>query len=330
MLSMMESQKLRVGVLMGGKSSEHEISLETGEQVLRALDSNTYRAVPIVITKENQWTESGTTRSPEELLRNVDLIFNAMHGEYGEDGRIQALLEFFGVPYTGSGVAASALSMDKPKSRALFRFFQLNTPTDLLFKESSHTPLQEKANVVLQSNPRGPWVVKPAHCGSSVGVSVVRDAMQLPDAMARAFAYDPEILIEEYLDGVEVTCGVLQDFSGSELYALPPVQIIPPQDHDFFDYNAKYSGATQEIVPAPLARTMLDALQHAACEAHRILGCRGYSRTDMIIVNGTPFVLELNTLPGLTPMSLFPKAAKAAGLGFPELIDHLVRLARNK
>lgn len=309
---------------MGGKSAEHEISLLTGENILRALDQEKYDAVPVFLTKENAWTQDNEAVQAEAILKKIDFAFIAMHGEYGEDGRIQALLEFASIPYNGSGVAASALGMDKPKSRALFRFYRIATPSDLLFRGRNESKLDERAELILEANSAGPWVVKPAHCGSSLGVSIVREKKHLQEALTRAFAYDVEVLVEEFIEGTEVTCGILEQFSGEDLFALPPIQIIPPPASEFFDYEAKYSPETQEIIPAPLAEELLRAIEHAAREAHRILGCRGYSRTDMIVRDGTPYVLELNTLPGLTKESLVPKAAAAAGLAFPELVDHII------
>lgn len=320
-------RKLRVGVIMGGKSSEHEVSLSSGGNVADRLDTQKYEVFPIVLTKENQWTRNGTILAPHEALERIDVAFIAMHGEFGEDGRVQALLDFLEMPYTGSGVAASALAMDKPKSRALFRFYQLATPSDLLFRGWHEGNVEERTKLIVKANSAGPWVVKPAHCGSSVGVSVVRHQEELPRALEKAFAFDSEVLVEEYLSGIEITAGVLEGFAGEELLALPLVQIIPPKTHDFFDYEVKYSGETEERVPADIDEELTFAAQHAAKEAHRVLGCRGYSRTDIIIRDGIPYVLEVNTLPGLTEESLFPKEARAAGIEFSQLLNHLIERA---
>lgn len=294
-------KKINLAVLMGGMSSEHEISLSTGENVIKYLDKKKYNVKPIVISKEGKWSIGA--------LKDIDVVFNAMHGEYGEDGRIQGLLDCFGVKYTGSGVLASALGMDKIKSYELFKFHGLTVPKSVTLKKFKKC------------------VVKPVCLGSSVGISIVENKKDLKKAIDKAMEKCDRVIIEEFIDGLEVTCGILDNVRGQEYYALPVTEIIPP-DGRFFDYDVKYNGSTQEITPARISKKLTKEIQEQSIKAHQILGCRGYSRADFILKNNkTPYILEVNTLPGLTSESLLPKAAKEAGIEFSELLDIIVNNA---
>ncbi|TSC69579.1 MAG: D-alanine-D-alanine ligase, partial [Parcubacteria group bacterium Gr01-1014_70] len=248
---------------------------------------------------------------------------NATHGEYGEDGRLQQVFENCHVPFTGSGVAASALAMNKIISRDIFGRAGLRIPRAVPIRADEFSPKTHFPQIHLMSAP--PWVVKPASRGSSIGVSIAWSFPELEAAIRNACSYDKHILVEEYIKGREVTCGILEDFGGERHYSLHPVEITPPEGR-FFDYQAKYDGTTQEV-PAPFYGEMLRHIRLAAVTAHKALGCRHYSRIDMIIKGTKIYVLETNTLPGLTSESLFPKAASWAKLEFPGLLDHLVHLA---
>lgn len=319
MLYNFRMSKIKVGVLRGGPSAEHEISLLTGDNVLKNLFSDKYKAIDILIGKDGKWPD----------FSEVDVFFNALHGEYGEDGQVQAVLEKMGLPYTGSGITASALAMDKWASRQIFFQAGLKTPPAVKINKSdfSHKSLvisRQSVNFSL------PWVVKPNSRGSSVGVSLVNNRKELESALGKSFQYDDSVLVEKFIKGKEATCGILENFNGEKYFALPVVEIIPPADKSFFDEQCKYNGATQEICPARFdAKTAL-AIQEAASLAHRALGCRDYSRADMIVAEDGVYVLEVNTLPGLTKESLFPKAAAAAGCSFDRLLDHLLTLALNR
>ena len=317
--------KIKIAVLMGGKSSEHEVSLVTGENVIKNLNQDKYEIRPIKITKENKWLLKEKEMKTEEALEEIDAVFNALHGEYGEDGTIQGVLEFLGIPYTGSGVLASALGMDKAKSRALFRLNGLLTPPNVILTKETWTKKPEIIEEIIE-NIKLPAVVKPTNLGSSVGVSIVRVKESFDQAFKNAFERAQEILLEDYIHGREMTCGVLENFNGEKISALPVTEIIPP-DGRFFDYEVKYNGETQEITPAKIDPDLAQKIQKVAIQAHQILGCRHYSRVDMIVNDKGIHVLEVNTLPGLTEESLFPKAAKTAGLEFPRLLDHLIELA---
>lgn len=313
---------------MGGRSAEHDVSLASGDAMRQAIqDSFWVPAKEVVISPDGTWTVSEEKTTPKDALRDIDTALLALHGEWGEDGQAQALLDWFGIPYGGSGAHASALAMDKPRSRAVFRDAGLRVPFGHTYEQfgEDEESLRVLGDLVAVAH-QPPFVVKPAGRGSSVGVSIVRDSEDISRAFAEAFRFDNRAVVEEYQNGTEVSCGVLEDLSGAT-HPLSVVQIIPPVSHAFFNYDAKYSGETQEIVPAPLPQTTTRRIQEAALAAHRALGCRHYSRTDMILVGSEPVVLELNTLPGMTPESIFPKEARASGISFPVLMERFVALA---
>ena len=302
--------KIRVGVLRGGPSAEHEVSLLTGINVLSNLPSEKYQGTDILISREGKWP----------YLPAVDVIFNALHGEYGEDGQVQSVLEKKGLPYTGSGVAASALAMDKWASRQILCRAGLKVSPAIKIEKSS---LEQIPN----SNFSLPWVVKPANRGSSVGISLVNNEKEFQPALDKAFQYDNSVLVEQYIKGREVTCGILENFQGEKYFALPVIEIVLPLGKPFFDYQGKYDGTTQEICPGVFDEKTALAIQEAARLAHQSLGCRDYSRTDIIVAEDGIYVLEVNTLPGLTKESLFPKAAAVVGCSFDQLLNHLLTLA---
>ena len=313
---------MKIGVLMGGPSSEHEVSLGTGQNVLDYLDRSKYEPLAIKISKTGKWFLNGKPSSADKTLKLCDVVFNALHGYYGEDGKLQALLDHNKIKYTGSGVAASAIAMDKFHSREIFKLAGLNVPKTLklLKGENYSARLQFFINKITKL----PVVVKPSSNGSSVGVNIVEDAAGLDKAVLAAFKLDKEVLVEEFIRGRELTCGVLDNFKDG---VLPVTEIIPIKNHKFFNFSAKYkTGHANELTPAPLEEALYKKAQDIAVRAHQVLGCKGYSRTDMILKqgNGTIYVLETNTLPGLTKNSLLPKAAAEAGLSFSQLLDHII------
>jgi D-alanine-D-alanine ligase len=252
----------------------------------------------------------------------IDVAFIALHGAYGEDGTLQGMLELLGIPYVGSGVLASALAMDKAMAKKMMAADGIPTPRGIRL---AHAEFEEDraAALALAESVGVPAVVKPSRQGSSIGMSLVSHGAEMARALADAFAYDSELLVEEKVAGTELTVGVI---GNRELTALPVVEIVPKRA--FFDYRAKYDPAlTDEICPARLAPEATRQAQELGLRAHRALGCRGLSRTDMILAERGPVVLEVNTLPGMTMSSLLPKAAAAAGIPFGELLHRLVQLA---
>lgn len=311
--------RLRVGVLMGGRSPEHEISLSSGRRVLAALDAARYVAVPLEVPRTGVWFPSPA----------IDVAFIAMHGPFGEDGTIQGLLEFAGIPYVGSGVLASALGMDKRRSRQIFGFNGIPTPGYLAVGRREFPAREATLAAEITQTLGFPCVVKPNAQGSSIGVSIVRDSERLGPALDVAFGFDGTILIEEYLTGIELTCAILDDPASGEPAALPLVEIVPKRE--FFTYEAKYTpGAADEICPARVSPEAAERAQAAALRAYRALGCADFARVDLFVRGTDVAILEVNTIPGLTEGSLFPKAARAGGIEFAALIDRLVGLAMRR
>jgi D-alanine-D-alanine ligase len=321
--------KPRIGVLRGGPSNEYDVSLNSGAAVLKALYKqleHLYQARDILIDKKGAWHLDGVAFPPEDISTKIDVAFNALHGAYGEDGKIQAFLEAHGVPFTGSGSLASAVGMNKILSKKRFADHGIKSP---YWTEVSSERVRGDTEAVakeLFTTFVLPAVIKPASSGSSVGVSIVRTYPELYAALNLAAQHGDSILIEEFIPGIEATCGVVEGFRGHELYALPPIEIRPHAG--FFDYQAKYEGKSQEIVPATFSETIKKSLEELAAKVHRALGLKHYSRSDFIIhPRRGIYVLEVNTLPGLTNESLVPKALRAVGSDLHELVDHLIQLS---
>ncbi len=296
----------KIGVLMGGMSSEREVSLRSGEAVVAALRDRGYRAEPIYVDRDLDLVLRQTA---------IDVAFIALHGRYGEDGCVQGLLEMMGVPYTGSDVLASALAMHKIKSKELFRLHNLPTP-------AYYVAAPDDDDVIDRHGDFGyPCVVKPAREGSSVGVTIVRAESELIAAIEAAACFDGDILVERYIAGREVSVAVLGD------RALGAVEIAPHAD--FYDYAAKYQrGGSEYFIPPRLSPERYRGVLTHAVRAHLALGCRGATRVDMIVAEpGNEYVLEVNTIPGMTPTSLLPKIADASGIGFGELCEAIVLAA---
>jgi D-alanine-D-alanine ligase len=297
----------KIGVLMGGLSSEREVSLASGAAVLKALADKGYEAVGIDIGRD----------APEQVRKaGIGVAFNALHGKFGEDGAIQGLLEIMGIPCTGSGILASAMGMNKIVSKTLFKSYGLQVGPFLVISRGDQNALKTSEKEIGY-----PLVVKPSSEGSSVGVSLVHAAGELEPAAKLAFQYDPEILIERYVKGMEVQVGILGE------RALGAIEIVPKDV--FYSYKAKYEkGGSDHFFPARVPKDVYERTLDAGLLAHRALGCRGYSRVDFIIDNdGAPYILEVNTLPGMTATSLLPEIAQGAGIPFPSLVEEIVRLA---
>lgn len=316
-----------VGVLRGGPSREHEVSLKTGAAILANLPSERYIARDIYIDKSGQWHDRGRPTSPERVLRQIDVALIGLHGEYGEDGEVQKLLELFGVPYAGSDSFGSYLAMHKLMAKTRAKEAGLLTP------EFRHIERVEDSEAIVQEVIQSfsqPVVVKPIGWGSSVGISLSGGYTPVLAAVEGLFAEGASnVLIEEYIRGKEATVGVVEGLRGEALYTLPSIEIIPPIG-DFFSYGAKYSGKTREVCPGNFSRVAAEELQRAAKVMHRALGLRHYSRSDFIVAPKGVYYLETNTLPGLTTESLMPKSLAAVGIPFPSFLEHLVNLALSR
>jgi D-alanine-D-alanine ligase len=294
------------------------------------------------IAKDGRWLlRNGTNNSSETLktliptsrnaaMQKFDVAFVGMHGRFGEDGKVQALLEIIGIPYTGSGVLASALGMNKMRTLEIVSKYGIKTPQFIALRSM---PTKKNFATLRQRIERSigyPCVVKPNESGSSIGISIVHKKDDLFGAIKMAFQEDVIVLIEEYIKGKEFTCAVMGNTGQSTLVALPPVEIVPPRE--FFDYQAKYSSReTKEICPARLTKSQIKKIEMLAENVHTIIGCDGLSRSDFILTTrGEFYFLEINTIPGLTEASLAPKAATAHGMPFPKFLDAQIQLAMAK
>lgn len=321
--------KIAVGVLRGGPSSEYDVSLKTGGAVLKNLSHEKYQPIDIFIDKEGVWHLRGKVISPDRALAQVDVIFNALHGEYGEDGTVQKMLAAHCVPFTGSAALASAICMNKLATKERIAPYA----DDWGLKLAPHrvvdpTVLQDLSKVFEPFS--GGAVIKPLVGGSSVGVSIARSLTEFKEGIVRALTVAPKALVEAYIKGREATCGVLEHFRGEPVYSMLPIEIIPPAECNFFDYEAKYGGKSQELCPGNFSKVEKRRIEQFARNIHEALGLRHYSRSDFILGSDGIYFLEVNTLPGLTEESLVPKALKAVGCEFPTFLDHLISLALRK
>ncbi|MCR4276460.1 MAG: D-alanine--D-alanine ligase [Candidatus Parcubacteria bacterium] len=313
-----------VGVLRGGPSREHEVSLKTGAAILAALPEERYLARDIYIDRQGVWHDRGRSVAPERVLRQLDVALIGLHGEYGEDGEVQKLLELFGVPYAGADSFGSYLAMHKVMAKARAQEEGLLTPESYFVEREEDT---NDAAAEIIRNFHQPVIVKPVGWGSSVGVSIVGGYAPVRDAIAALFADGaPGVLVEELIRGKEATVGVVENLRDEALYSLPAIEIIPPED-DFYSYDSKYSGATRHVCPGNFSRVAAEELQRAAKVMHRALGLRHYSRSDFIVAPKGIYYLETNTLPGLTTESNLPIALAAVGVTFQDFLSHLVDLA---
>lgn len=337
--------KMNVAVLMGGTSTEREVSLSTGRMIMEALDPEKYIAFAVDTARFGEAAlESGRLSLPEtaadacssdvlaemlpldqvaypnRLHPKPDVAFIALHGRFGEDGTVQGLLELLGIPYVGSGVLASALALDKIMARKVMEYEGIPVPRGIAVRH----PVDMQALARRIEREMGyPAVIKPNRQGSTIGLSIARTAAELPAAMDLAFKYDEDVLIEEFIEGTEITGAVI---GNDDPQVLPIIEIVPASG--FYDYYSKYTpGATEEIVPARIPEALYRRAEELALACHKALGCRGMSRTDMMIRGEDVYVIETNTIPGMTPTSLVPCAAKAAGIEFPDLLDRLIGFA---
>ncbi len=347
------AKKLRIGILFGGKSAEHEISLLSAKNVVAALDPNKYEVVLVGIDKNGEWhlrdaekfllnaenprlvqlnksmanvalvpKENGlplVSLSGNPLNEPLDVVFPILHGTYGEDGTVQGLLKLSNVPFVGAGVLGSAIGMDKDVMKRLLRDAKINTAKFLTF----HTAKIDYDHVVKKLGL--PFFIKPANLGSSVGISKVKDRTQFQEAVDLAFSYDRKILIEEFIEGKEIECSIL----GNEhpIVSLPGEAI--PLVHEFYSYEAKYyENGVDFKFPADLDKKTIGKIQKMAVKAYKVLCCEGMARVDMFLkANGKVYVNELNTIPGFTSTSAFPKLWAASGVSYTEILDKLIALA---
>lgn len=355
------TDKLRVGVIFGGRSGEHEVSLVSAKGVMNAIDKDRYEVVPIGITKDGRWLASGdplkalstgvtaesrpaallAEPSQQGLMRleeqqpgrglravresGLDVVFPILHGPYGEDGTVQGLLELAGIPYVGAGVMASAVGMDKSIFKAVMRAHGLPVVRDLLIKRRAWESEPEVTLARIESEIGYACFVKPANLGSSVGISKARNLSELRAALEDAARYDRKLIVEVAIDAREIEVSVL---GNDAPIASVPGEIVPC--NEFYDYAAKYVDDRSELlIPAPIPDETAALVRQMAVDAYLAIDCAGLARADFLMDRGTGrvYVNEVNTLPGFTPISMYPKLWEATGVSYTELIDRLIQLA---
>lgn len=300
-----ELKKLKIAVLFGGVSSEREVSLRTGRAVQTSLVRCGYNVIGIDADRDlaHKLVDSG-----------AEVVFIALHGRHGEDGTVQGLLEILGLPYTGCGVLASSMTMDKVTTKRLLIQQGITTPDFCVYRQGENFELFTKQIT------RWPVIAKPAHEGSTIGVTIAKNSEELVEGLRCGLAYDQTILVEEFIQGDEATVSVLNG------EALPVIQIVAKSG--FYDFSSKYTaGQTEYLLPAPLPKEIYDELQNSASKAIASLGCIGAARADFMIKDGKTYCLEINTIPGMTETSLLPKAAAHAGISFDELVQRILESA---
>ncbi|PIR97219.1 MAG: D-alanine--D-alanine ligase [Candidatus Doudnabacteria bacterium CG10_big_fil_rev_8_21_14_0_10_41_10] len=341
----MAKKKIKVALIFGGTSQEREVSLRSGMTIAKYLDTKKFEVVPIELAKNGKLLISSPTinniasqitakraKSTRELVpvakadkAGIDVAFLALHGPGGEDGTIQGMLDLMKIPYTCSGVLASSLAMDKARTKRLLTSANILVLPDFVITKDDY----KKNKYKILKKIRGRVVVKPNRIGSSLGVTIASGRNNISKAITTALIHDDEILVEPFLSGREITVPVLGNHFAE---ALPTIEIIPWKKSTFYDYAAKYEqGGSKHVIPAQLTKLQEQGVQLLALKAHRELGCRGVTRSDFILAkNGKFYFLEINTIPGMTPTSLAPQSAQAAGIDFPELLERLIKLALEK
>ena len=350
--------KIRVGVIFGGRSAEHEVSIVSATSIINALDRNKYEVLPIGITPEGRWLSSARALEllrervnienlPEHILvpdprkqglielkdssaqpapQQIDVAFPVLHGPYGEDGTIQGLFELADIPYVGSGVLGSAVGMDKVVQKQLLRAAKIPVTPEVWFMITEYRDRSKKILGLIERKLSYPCFVKPANLGSSVGISKAHDRRELIQAIELAAEYDLKILVEKGIEQArEIECSVL---GNDEPIASIAGEIIP--SNEFYDYDAKYvDGKSTPVIPARLPKSVMKKIQFYATESFRILNCSGMARVDYLVRKKTNaiYVNELNTIPGFTSISMYPKLWQASGISYPDLLDRLVKLA---
>lgn len=317
---MEKQKKKKIAVLVGGPSEEHEVSLNSGRKVLEHLPKEKYECEEILISKEGEWPIS-----KEELKRSYDAAFIAMHGSYGEDGTVQAILEELDMPYTGSTASVSALGMNKFLSLKMFKAAGLTVPPSLYFSKSHWLKDKNEVLDAIVKHLEKPWILKPNASGSSVGIKIVENKTDLLTSLDFLFQEFKDIVVQQFIAGKEVTCGVMDYGYSESAFPLIPTEIIPV-GRKFFDYVSKYGEGTHiYVTPAKIPAPFTKEVRRIALVAHKLIGCRHFSRTDMIIGKDKKiYVLEINTIPGLTDHSLVPQEAEAYGIPFAKFLDMIV------
>lgn len=321
-------QRTRVAVLRGGLGSEYELSLQTGEHVMRAIDTKRYEVLDVVITKAGEWLLRGKVRAPKEILHQVELVFVALHNMCGENGPIQRILDDCGVRYTGSQAFAHGVANHKAMAKNSLLSHGVRMPQHMIVARDVLPNISgAAASVGMLFGPR--YVIKAITGGSSVGTMYAEGTLMLEQALRTALSVYPEVLVEEFIEGKEATCGVIEDFRDQKSYALPPVEVV--HTAPIFNYSQKYHLELEHRCPSCFLREEKQEIERLAKLAHEVIGASHYSRSDFIVARDGIYFLEINTLPDLRETSLMAKALAVVGSNYVELIAHLLTLAaKNK
>ena len=331
---------IKVGVIRGGISGEYEVSLKTGSNVLSHLRGdrlkNLYKPIDIFIDKDGIWHINGKPVSISDVFHSVDVVFNALHGNFGEDGKVQQILDQWKIPYTGSSAFASALGYNKILTKEQFLLLGIKTPNYLVLpkyeiNDGDIDYYSSKISKQIHDKLSPPWIIKPISGGSSIGIIVCRTYPDLVNAFLNGVNIETDVLVEELIDGKEATVGVIDNFRNQKVYVLPPTEINIPKNKSFFDFESKYNGFSEEICPGNFTNEEKRELERLATLIHTGLNLNHYSRSDFIIhPKKGIYALEVNTLPYLADESLIPKMLNAVGSDVPFFIDHIIKLALRK
>lgn len=313
----------RVAVLRGGPSEEYSVSMNTGRAVLESLSRQNIFCKDIIITKNGEWINEGKVMPINKIFEGIDIVFLALHGSFSEDGEIQKMLQTLKIPFTGSSSLSSAIAFNKALTKDIVEREGVLTPKYKVITNDQLDDIYDITNQIISDI--GPeYMVKPNTSGSSISTQLVRNSVTLQTVIEDTLKKYDSIIVEEFIRGKEATVAVLEDFRGEEIYTFPITEIIPSRKFPFFDYQAKYSGETETVCPSSFSYRERVLLQDYATHIHKTLGLSQYSRSDFMVRDNKVYFLETNTLPGLTSESLYPKAAKAVGLEFDDLISHLL------
>ncbi len=331
MLYYMCMVRINVGVLRGGPSDEYEVSLSSGAFVLNNAPEETCQTHDIFISKDGQWHRHGIPANPEQALHGIDVVFNALHGRYGEDGEVQKILDTHAIPYTGSGVFASALSMNKEKTnKVCSEISGIKVPAYCVVyaSEAAESPMNAAKTVFNQFGPR--YIVKPLNNGSALGIDTADTLYELADILEGIFEYVDAVIVQQYIQGTEVSCGAIQNFRDADIYTLPPVEITYSDNENLWRYRERYDEPSEKRCPSNIMDTHKKTIEDATRAIHETLGLGHYSRADFIISPSGVYFLEANSSPKLSEHAIIPTALTSVGVSHSDYLDHVLQLALSK
>lgn len=318
--------KIRVAVLRGGFGDEYKASLWTGASVLEHINRSVFEPIDVIIARNGEWIVNGVVRLPEQILHSVDVVFNALHGTFGEDGTIQRLLDRYAVPYTGSTAFASGIAINKTMTKHFLKDTGIKMPQHVqVSRDSLHDMGRVVENIIDTFGPQ--YIIKPVSASSSVGTMSVKNPLLLQQALTDALSRYDEVLVEAKIPGREATCGVINRYRDKQVYTLPAIEIVLPHDADFYSTELKHSDTIEHHCPSRFSRDIKNEIESLAQLVHETLNLSQYSKSDFIVANDGIYFLEVNTLPELSKQSLLPRAIEAVGGTYEDFIAHLIHEA---